>query len=308
MADQNEEYLLKHLEELDKKRANQENSPIPQPIQAENSRVSDLQFFAFDVKLFPCGFFYPTGTTIQVRAAQVKEIQAYSMVDDTNFYDIVEKMNDMLSACVRVKYMDGRIGSYLDIKDPDRYYLIFVIRELTFQKGNTLATNVICTCGKTIPIELERKNFRFFEIDNKFKRYFDPSNRCFRFETKNDKVFNLAPPTIGLQKSFTDYIIKENAEKRKPNMSFLKIIPFMLHDRNSITIDGIKSKLDEFEKLDDMSFQFLNQAVEKLTFGIKELTKRCDSCGLELHSDMLFPDGPSAVFIIHNAFEQFIKE
>ena len=102
-------------------------------------------------------------------------------------------------------------------------------------------------------------------------------------------------------------IIKENAEKRKPNLSFLKIIPFLLHDRTSITIEGIKTKLEEFQKMDDVSFQFLNSAVEKMSFGIKELVKKC-SCGLEVHSDMIFPDGPSAIFVIHDAFDQFIKE
>jgi hypothetical protein len=37
-------------------------------------------------------------------------------------YDVVEKMNDMLMACVRIKYPDGRMGSYLEIKDPDRLF------------------------------------------------------------------------------------------------------------------------------------------------------------------------------------------
>ena len=58
------------------------------------------------------------------------------------------------------------------------------------------------------------------------------------------------------------------SEKKKMNMSFLKIIPFTLYDRNSITQEGIEAKLEEFQKMDDMSFQFLNSAVEKLTFGI----------------------------------------
>ena len=116
-----EDYLRMHLEGIESGK----NTPEPsnnQPksnFQVDNTRASDLHYFAFDIKEFPCALFYPAGTTIQVRSAQVKEIQAYSMVDDTNFYDIVEKMNDMLSSCVRVKYSDGKIGSYLEVKDPD---------------------------------------------------------------------------------------------------------------------------------------------------------------------------------------------
>lgn len=302
-----EDYLRKHLEGLEQKKQTTFEDTTAPKVTVDTSRASDLHYFAFDVKDFPCGIFYPAGSTIQVRAAQVKEIQAYSMVDDNNFYDIVEKMNDMLSSCVRIKYLDGNVGSYLDLKDPDRYYLVFLIRELTFQKGTSLTTTAICECGKEVSIELNRSNFKLFEQSDRVLSFFDPISLSFRFEVKNGRVFNLSPPTIGLQKSFTEYIIKENSEKKKPNLSFLKIIPFLLYDRNSITIDGIKSKLEEYQKMDDISFQFLNAAVEKMTFGIEKLRKQCE-CGLESHTDMIFPDGPSAIFVVHDAFEQFIKE
>lgn len=303
-----EEYLKRHLEGLEGKNTQTTHTSTQPRMTQETTRISDLQYFAFDVKEFPCGIFYPPGTTIQVRPAQVKEIQAYSMVDDTNFYDIIEKMNDMLAACVRVKYLDGSVGSYLEVKDPDRFYLIFLIRELTFQQGSALTTNANCTCGTSVTIELKRQNFMNYETPENVERFFDPATSSFRFQIKNGKVFYLAPPTIGLQKSFTEYIVKENNEKRKPNLSFLKIIPFLLVDRNSITIDGIKAKLTEYEKMDDVSFQFLNSAVQKMTYGIQKLKKKCEVCNLEVHTDMVFPNGPSALFVVHDAFEQFIEE
>ncbi len=110
MSEQNknmseEEYLKKHLGSLEKKDQGV-NTDIPfveQP-KIDSTRTTDLQFFNFDVKELPCGEFYPSGTVLMVRPAQVKEIQSYSMVDDNNFYDIVEKMNDILRSCVRVKY------------------------------------------------------------------------------------------------------------------------------------------------------------------------------------------------------------
>ena len=82
----------------------------------------------------------------------------------------------------------------------------------------------------------------------------------------------------------------------------------MLTGRSSITIEGIKSKLQEFEKIDDISFQFLNAAVGKMTFGLKELKSTCGGCGLEVRSDMTFPNGASGIFVIHDAFEAYIKE
>ena len=137
-----EDFLKQHIEQKESFNNTQQNTPNIEVIQKDNSKISDLQYFNFDVKELPCGSFYPAGTLFMVRPATVREIQAYSMVDDNNFYDIVEKMNDMLSACVRIKYADGKVASYLDIKDQDRLYLIFTIRELTFQQGSELAVTV----------------------------------------------------------------------------------------------------------------------------------------------------------------------
>lgn len=306
-----EDYLKKHLGNLEagKKAAEAANSDIPflEP-KKEGSRVDELNFFNFDVKELPCGDFYPTGTLFMVRPAEVREIQAYSMVDDNNFYDIVEKMNDMLRACVRVKYPDGRLGSYLEVKDQDRLYLIFLIRELTFQQGNSLGVTTKCECGNEFQVELKRDNFVYHEIDEKLAKYFNPSTSSYNFKVQNGKSFELTPPNIGLQKAFTDYIMKENNEKRTPNLAFLKIIPFMLPDRTNITYDGIKAKLAEFEQMDDISFQFLNAAVGKMTFGIKELKSKCSQCGEEVHTDMQFPNGASGIFVIHDAFEAYIEK
>jgi hypothetical protein len=302
-----EEYLRRHLSEVESSK--QFNSDIPfgnaEPIVEKSS---DLHYFSYDVHELPCGRFYPTGTLLQVRAAQVREIQAYSMVDDNNFYDIVEKMNSMLQSCVRVKYPEGKVGSYLEVKDQDRLFLIFLIRELTFQQGNSLSVKVPCkACSTENQLELKRSCFDYYDIDEKLDKFFHPNTSSYKFRLKNGREYEVTPPNIGLQKAFTDYIIKENQEKRTPNLSFLKIIPFLLAGRTSITYDGIKAKLAEFEQMDDISFQFLNSAIGKMSFGIKELKSTCE-CGEEVRTEMQFPNGASGIFVIHDAFEAYIKE
>jgi hypothetical protein len=302
-----EEYLKRHLSDIEvgKSQFNPDVSVEDGPKIEET--VNQLQYFNYDIRELPCGMFYPTGTLFMVRPAQVREIQAYSMVDDNNFYDIVEKMNSMLQSCVRIKYPDGRIASYTEIKDQDRLFLVFLIRELTFQQGNDLSIKAICADNTEINVELKRQNFVFHEIDERLLKFYNPSSNSYRFTLKNGKEYEVTPPNIGLQKAFTDYIIKENNEKKSPNLSFLKIIPFMLPGKSHITYEGIKAKLKEFEEMDDISFQFLNSAIGKMTFGIKELRKVCE-CGQEVRTDMQFPNGASSVFVIHDAFEAYIKE
>ena len=313
MSDKNkdlteQDYLRKHLEEKENIRNVNNTNTYNQPTQSniDTTRATDLGFFAYDVKEFPCGLFYPLGTTIQIKPATVKEIQSYSMVDDENLADVFEKMNDMLSSCIRVKYADGTIGSYMDLKDQDRFYAIFVIREMTFQQNTSLSNKVSCSCGTENVIEYKRANFKHFKIDPKIEKYFDKSTSSFRFEISNGNVFNLGVPSIGLGKSFTEYIMKEYEQKRKPKISFVKIMPFLLYDRKNITIEGIQKKIEEFEKMDDISFQFLNSAVSKMTFGIEKISKYCDTCGLEVHTPFSFPNGAAAIFVIPDAFDKYI--
>ena len=301
-----EEILRKHLEEID---GNKLSNPQQPKVIVDNTKVDNLSFFNLDIRELPCGKFYPKGTLLMVRPAKTKEIQSYSMVDDNNFHDVIEKMNDMLKSCVRVKYANGEIGSYLDVKDQDRIFLILMIRELTFQKGNMLAVSTTCQdCNTENQVELIRKNFRLHEFDEKIMKYYNHPTNSFLFKTKNGNQFEISPPNIGLQKSFTDHITKETGDKKTPNLSFLKIIPFMSNGKNTLEYGEIKKKLEEFEKIDDMSFQFLNQAVSKMTFGIKELCQNCTSCGVEIRTEMQFPHGASGVFVIHDAFETFIEE
>jgi len=303
-----DEYLKKYLGQADDSKGNRSDDEVFANNIKSDSRATDLQFFSFDCSELPLGIFYPKGATIMVRAAQVKEIQSYSMVDDNNFYDIVEKMNDMLASCVRIKYSDGSMGTFRDIKDGDRYYLIFLIRELTFQKGSSLNVKAKCDCGEKIEIPLSREHFEFYDIDDNLAPYFNMNKKLFVLETLGGEVFELGVPNIGLQKSFTERIVDDYRKKENPNMAFLKIIPFTISHLSKVEEKFLNKKLYEFQNMDSESFQFLNAVVNKMQFGISKLKKNCDKCGTEVRTDMQFPGGASAIFIVHDAFARFIKK
>lgn len=281
----------------------------------DTTKASDLQYFSFDISELPCGAFYPTGTTILIRAAEVKEIQAYSMVDDANLLDVYDKMNEIISTCVKIKYPNGEMGSYLDLKDNDRFYLVFVIRDLTFQKANALNLDVTCEhCKAANKISLNKNSFLFYKMEecSLVKDYFDNYAKMFVFESNSNKTYRLGIPTIGLQKSFFTYIVNnsQTPEKNKElNSSFLKIMPYTISDRKSITEEGIKKLFLDFQSLSNDEFQFLNAAVEDIQFGIKNVITECVECHEEVHSEFTFPNGASGLFVLEKskAFEGFLK-
>ena len=99
--------------------------------------------------------------------------------------------------------------------------------------------------------------------------------------------------------------INKIQSEKNPNVSFLKLASFMLHDRNKITEDGIKAKEQEFKRMDMKTFQILNAAVNQMLFGIKEMKSDCSSCGAEVRTDMSFPTGASNIFVISDALDEY---
>ncbi len=274
--------------------------------------VPSNEYMVIPLDILPCGLFYKAGTRISIRAAKVQEVQAYSVVEDTNYLDITEKMNGILSSCVKYFYANGMQGSYKDVRDGDRLFLIFMIRELTFPGGKNLSKDVTCeNCGHEFKMELRstssnkvQKSFVNYEMPEKLAKFFDPQERVFVFNI-NGVDYKLAPPTIGIQEIFFGDIKNKIQGDKIPNVAFLKLASFMLYDRIKITDEGIKAKEQEFKNLDMKTFQILNHAVGQMLFGIKEMKCDCPSCGLEVHTDMSFPAGASSIFVIPDAIDEY---
>jgi hypothetical protein len=278
-------------------------------------KLSSLNYLNIDVNILPLGKFYKTGTQIKIRPATVAEVQAYSIVDNKNYIDMTEKMNQILSACVKYILPNGSFGSYKDIKDGDRLFLIFMIREITFQQGNSLAKDVQCkNCDHEFKIHLRStsnekypKTFDFYEINEQLEKYFNPELRVFEFNIDNE-IFRIAPPTIGIQEIFFEDMKAKIQNDKKPNLSFLKIMTCLLWDRNSITEEGLKKKEIEFKSLSMKTFQVLNKAVDLMTLGIKGLKQNCPLCGTEVHTDINFQGGASSIFAISDPFDELNNE
>jgi len=274
--------------------------------------VPSNEYLLIPLDVLPCGIFYKPGTKISIRAARVQEVQAYSIVDDNNYLDITEKMNQILSSCLRYTYQNGMQGSYKDLRDGDRLFLIFMIRELTFPGGKNLSKDVVCdNCHHEFKMELRatssdkvQKSFVNYEMPEKLAKFFDPQERVFVFRIE-DVDYKLAPPTIGIQEILFGDIKSKVQVDKNPNVAFLKLASFMLHDRAKISEDGIKAKEQEFKNLPMKTFQILNQAVGQMLFGIKEMKNNCPSCGLEVHTDMSFPAGASTIFVIPDALDEY---
>ncbi len=118
----------------------------------------------------------------------------------------------------------------------------------------------------------------------------------------NQKLWEMSKVIVDKQKKVKDLKSDVDWESLTEDwfnwlVAFLKIIPFTLWDRKSITDEGIVAKEKEFKEDIDMdTFLFLDEVVSKMLYGIKELRQNCPSCGEEVHTDMTFPKGASSIF------------
>jgi hypothetical protein len=270
----NEEYLNSLLNDKPSQPLSLKRDVEPEFISYDSN---SLEYNYIDINLLPSARYYKKGTQIGIRACKVSEIQSYSMVDDKNFVDITEKMNELLSRNVKFIHPDKSVGDYTNLKDADRIFIIFMLRELTFQGGNTLTKEVTCPhCNKEFKIPFRATSgpygpatFELYEPSDVIERFYNKTNQCYEM-VFNNVSWKLGPPTIGIQEDFFNEIKRNVQVEKKPDVAFMKIVPFLLYDRNSITEEGIKAKYKEFKQMEDLTlFTGMNKLVSNLVVGIK---------------------------------------
>lgn len=308
----NQEYL-ESLLEGEKPNKSQPKEKTLFELDNDTYAPSSLEYSLIDINVLPSSRFYKPGTKIAIRPAKVTEIQSYSVVDDKNFVDITEKMNELLSRNVLFTHADGKKGTYRDLKDSDRMFIIFMIREMTFAGGHTITKEVQCSkCDNEFSIPFRATagqggpaTFELLKADPNIERFWNNEERCYELVHQGIS-WRLGAPTIGIQEDFYDEIKRQVNNEKKPNITFMKIVPFLLYDRSYITEEGIKAKLKEFTNMDDLVlFQGLNAIVNGMTFGIKGLVMDCKECGTEVHTEFTFPSGASTIFEIPNILDSF---
>ena len=111
---------------------------LTSPDDPEIKRIQALVgYIEFDTANLPSGGnFYRSDMKIHIRPARVGEIRDFSTMDEQNIKDVDDKLNNMLMMCIKINFGKGA-GSYKDLMEEDRIYLLLALRELTFKDGES---------------------------------------------------------------------------------------------------------------------------------------------------------------------------
>lgn len=253
------------------------------------------------------GRFYRSDISISIRAAKVAEIRDFSTMDENNLFDVDEKLNNILASCSKIDF-SGRRGSYKDLLEEDRLFIILSIRELSFKNGeNRLIMKSTCKqCSHENEYELKTTTLQYYD-SLELEKYYDDEIKAFIFSTKTEGSVVMCPPTIGVMRTITDFIKNKEEKKEKWDKSFLQVLPYLHREWRGFGDKEIFQANVEFNGWSQKKFSIVYRLAEKMRIGVKqELNMLCANCDAEVVVPVTFPGGVKGLFVVSDIFEELL--
>ena len=214
-----------------------------------------LGFHNVDISTLPSGGrFYPVGSKLAIRPAQVSEVRHFSTIDEGNLLDIEDKLNHIVKNCTRFN-SGTKVLSYKDILEEDRIYILLSIRDLTFPEPESKLTVKASTKdGEEFDAEISAQYFQLSKVTEEIEKYYDEEARAFAIRTKSFGVIMMRPPSIGVMEAITNYIKVRQIEKKQWDQSYLQILPYISLDWRGFTDEKIFKGEVDFHSWNIVSF------------------------------------------------------
>lgn len=255
------------------------------------------------------GKFYPENSKIYIRAAEVQEIRQFSMIDENDPLDMDDKLNMIMERCSKIEF-PGRTALWKDLKEEDRFYLIFAIREISMSEGENKLT-VTLKCGGNCrgdgtyveKIEMSKDNFQYYNIDETLMKYYSEKDRCFVIEDEKIGKMKIHVPSLGVTTFIKNYVREQTQRGGYFDRPFLKVAPFVIEDWRNFSDDKYKKLEQESMGWNELRWSILIRSIEMIRFGVKTtITRNCTKCGAEVGAPLSFPGGVKSLFLVSNPF------
>lgn len=273
----------------------------------------DSDYINIPLKELPHGLFYHDGVKLSIRPVKTKEIQAFAVVDERNPYDVMVKLNEVLSACVKIENIVTKEPmAYTDIFDGDRDTVVLMIAKASAKFGRKIDKLVKCACGLDNKVEMIPANYVYKTHDSEIEPWFNNTTKRYELALKSEAKIDLAPPTIGLVQDINNYMLVKATKsqgKDVPNITFMQTVPYIKAGKGvkNMTFEQMEQEEYNFQHMNDELFMFIYEAIDKISFGIQECKTLC-KCGREVKANFGFPNGPRSLFIIPNSFKELIGQ
>ena len=265
------------------------------------SVVEDIGWIRVKLETLPSqGIFYPTGTEITIRAAAAGEIRHWSTLDEEDLLSLDDALNRVADRCCKIKF-PRLFGSFKDLKEIDRFFIIFAIREYTFKKGeNNLNVTFNCKkCGKIETVTITKEMVSYYTPAPELQSRFSEDERCFHLRLSNGEEIKLYLPTLGVMSYIKSYITDKNKKGEEFDQAFLKWAPFLFPEWRTLNDASYQKALQDSYMWSLDKISVLDWFVDQMQKTVKaELKKECSTCGAEVTAQLTFPGGVKSLFLI----------
>lgn len=304
-----------HKSNIDQRFAKNDDGRIvyKESADSEIHGANDSGWKTVPVEFLPSkGMFYPMDTELTIRSATVAEIRQWSTIDDGDYLDQDDTLNFIIEKCTRLKSSNG-VMSWKDIKEIDRFFIIFRIHELTFPNGeNKLMVKYTCTpnCGYSANIQLTSSHLHMVEFTDMIMKLYDYDKRCFfkHSEILNEDI-SIYIPSLGTMGHIKKILRDSRKNGSNIDRSFIRLAPFFVSDWRNIRPDSFEKLRHSTYQWHQKKFLFISGFIDEFKSGIKTVTKhQCERCGEILEQDIFFRGGYSLkdLFSVSSGFDDIV--
>jgi len=272
----------------------------------EDSLASDIGWKNVPIEYLPSqGLFYTSGTQLAIRAATAAEIRHWSTIDENDLLGVDDMLNFIIEKCCRIK-VPGKPGTYKDLKEIDRFYLIFAIRDYTFKNGeNKMYVNASMDDGRDEKIEVTKDVIDYFNPDEKLMTFFDRDEMCFQLNMKNGENFKLYLPTLGSMAFIKNYIKQKQQSQANFDKAFIKYAPFIFGDWRLVTQAAYDKAVQDSYGWSVQKISVMDKIVELLSASVNPQIRYNTGAG-EGTAPLNFLGGIKSLFLISDIFGELV--
>ena len=264
--------------------------------------------------------FYPSDWSFYIRPATVEAIRNWSMIDDQNGNSIDEVFNEVLKTCLQIKDSTDRPIPWHNICSWDRFFFLLLIREYTFQDGESnISYYEDCPeCETPVEFNLTSGALMYDMPDEEVISYYDQTSRTWaidpsEYEVEGDPI-TLYVPTLEKDANIKAWMIRKLQENRNTKIEpvFSRFVSWMtpkISKDDEISKRQMKQLKMAFDSLSIDQFEFMDEVLKNIIVTPKtKLIAKCPSCGEDVTSDIRFPNGVSGLFHIQSKRRKFGKK
>lgn len=266
-----------------------------------SSVIHDIGWVRVKPETLPSqGIYYPQNSEITIRAASAAEIRHWSTIDEEDILSMDDALNKIIEKCCKLR-LGGQISSYKDLKEIDRFFLVFAIRELTFKKGeNALNVTFNCNnCGNSDQRTIVKEMLSYYTPVPELAARFNDEERCFHLKLTNGEEIKLFLPTLGTMNYIKNYVKDKVQNRQDYDKAFLKWAPFLFQDWRVLNDSAYNKKLQDSYSWGTDKISVLDWFVKQMQNTVKpEMKNDCSVCSEEAAMPINFPGGIKGLFLV----------